>query len=124
MSGGIGDRIRKLFSPRVSAYEAAGEFWSPRRRRMGRVVRLPQGVHTAVFAPTGLGKGVSLIAPQLITSRRSTVVTDLKGDLAKLTARHRERTFGHHVVLMDPYRVVTKSPDSFNALDFVDKDGL
>jgi type IV secretion system protein VirD4 len=123
MTSLVGDRIQKLFSPRISAYESAGEFWSSERRRLGKVVRLPQAVHTAVFAPTGSGKGVSLILPHLYTSRRSTVVVDLKGDLARLTANHRQRRFGHRVVLLDPYRLVTKTPDSFNPLDFIDKDG-
>ena len=37
------------------------------------LVRMPKAVHTAVFAPTGVGKGVSCVIPFLLapTSRRS-----------------------------------------------------
>lgn len=85
-------------------------------------MRLPQAIHTAVFAPTGAGKGVSVAVPFLLTSAESCVVTDFKGELASLTAEHRHKAFGHQIVLLDPYRVVTQRPDTFNPLDFISKD--
>jgi type IV secretion system protein VirD4 len=99
-------------------------WWRFGRRSVPRpreLVRLPNAVHTAVFAPTGVGKGVSLVIPNLMTNPESMVVLDFKGELATLAARYRERTFGHRIVLVDPYRVVTKSPDTLNPLDSIDR---
>lgn len=85
-------------------------------------VRLPQAVHTAVFAPTGVGKGVSLVTPFLLTSPESAVVLDFKAELAGLTAEYRRKKFGHQVVLIDPYRSFTAKPDTYNPLDAIGKD--
>jgi type IV secretion system protein VirD4 len=49
----------------------------------------------------------------------SCVVVDFKGENARLTADHRRKAFGHQVVLLDPYHVVTDTPDSFNPLDAI-----
>jgi type IV secretion system protein VirD4 len=92
--------------------------------RIGRpeipLVRMPAGiVHTVVFAPTGSGKGVSLVIPFLLTCDDSCVVIDFKGDLARLTADARRRK-GHAVVLLDPYTSVTRRPALLNPLDFID----
>jgi type IV secretion system protein VirD4 len=86
------------------------------------LVRLPNAVHTAVFAPTGVGKGVSCVVPFLLSSPDSAVVVDFKGENARLTAEHRRRVFGHRIVMLDPFKVVTKQSDTFNPLDFIDKD--
>lgn len=94
----------------------------PGRSPHDELVRLTNGIHTAIFAPTGAGKGVSLAIPFLLTSSESCVVTDFKGELATLTAEHRRKVLGHRVVLLDPYRVVTQRPDTFNPLDCIAKD--
>jgi type IV secretion system protein VirD4 len=86
------------------------------------LVRLPKAVHTAVFAPTGCGKGASFVVPQLLSCPDSVVCVDFKGELSSITAEHRRRKFGHRIVLLDPFKVVTSKPDSFNPLDFIDKD--
>src|SRR5207245_1450480 len=54
--------------------------------------------------------------------RETAVVVDFKGENARLTALHRKRVFGHRVVLLDPFKVATQQPDTFNPLDFIDKD--
>jgi type IV secretion system protein VirD4 len=87
----------------------------------GRLVHLPQAIHTAVFSPSGGGKGVSCVIPFLMTSSDACVVVDFKGENAKLTAKHRRKAFGHRVVILDPFRVVEQKPDCFNPLDFIDK---
>lgn len=96
-------------------------FWGALRGR-GALVRLPQAVHTAVFSPTGGGKGVSFVIPFLMTCEDSCIVVDFKGENAMLTAKHRARAFGHKVVLLDPFRMVTQAPDMFNPLDFIEKE--
>jgi type IV secretion system protein VirD4 len=76
-------------------------------------------VHTAVFSPSGGGKGVSCVVPFLLGCPDPCVVLDLKGENATLTAAHRRRAFGHRVALLDPFKVVTPTPDSLNPLDGV-----
>ena len=44
---------------------------------------------------------------------------DFKGENARITAKAR-RAMGHKVVLLDPFKVVTQTPDSFNPLDFIE----
>ena len=69
------------------------------------LVRLPKAVHTAVFAPTGVGKGVSCVIPFLLTSDESAVVVDFKGENFRLTAEHRRKAFGHQIVVLDPFKI-------------------
>ena len=114
--------VRALFNPRISAKEACQKFLTACQRKQPRLlVRLSQAVHCAVFAPTGVGKGVSCVVPFLLTARESAVVVDFKGENVKLTAQARRR-MGHRVVVLDPFRVATSEPDTFNPLDFFDPD--
>jgi type IV secretion system protein VirD4 len=117
--------IRALLSPARSSVVACRLFLGSLSPRLGGpppIVKLSNAVHTAVFAPTGVGKGVSCVIPFLRDCPDSCVVVDFKGELAKLTGEYRRRKFGHRIVLLDPFRMVTESPDAFNPLDFIDKD--
>jgi type IV secretion system protein VirD4 len=110
-----------LFRPRLSSIEACSRFLRALRRKWETgMVRMPHAVHTAVFAPTGAGKGVSFVVPHLLTCPDSMVVVDFKGELARTTAEHRRKAFGHRTVLLDPFGVVTRESDSFNPLDWID----
>jgi type IV secretion system protein VirD4 len=116
-----------LFSFRASSKEACEQFFDSirffqRPQRSSELVRLSNVVHTAFFAPTGVGKGVSCIIPFLLASDESAVVVDVKGENFRLTAEHRRKAFGHQIVVLDPFKLVTQTPDSFNPLDFIDKD--
>lgn len=114
--------LMALFDSRLSAKDACQKFLlACQRKQPKHLVRLTKAVHTAVFAPTGVGKGVSCVVPFLLTSRDSCVVVDFKGENARLTADAR-RKMGHKVVLLDPFRITTQEPDSFNPLQFIDKD--
>ena len=64
--------------------------WQRLTGQRGPIVRLPQAVHAAVYAPTGASKGVSLVASYFLASKEPAVVLDFKGELATLTANHRE----------------------------------
>ena len=110
-----------LFNPRIGSEAACQQFLGWFGKRSQPLVTLSKAVHTAVFAPTGVGKGVSCVIPHLLTCPDSMVVVDFKGENARLTARAR-RAMGHRVVLLDPFGVVTKEPDTFNPLEFIDKD--
>ncbi|MCC7419990.1 MAG: type IV secretory system conjugative DNA transfer family protein [Planctomycetaceae bacterium] len=101
----------------VSAFEACEQFRHFFKRCREHVVRVPQAIHTAVFAPSGAGKGVSCIIPFLRTCRDSCVVVDFKGENARLTADFRRDVLGHRVVILDPFKVVTSTPDTFNPID-------
>lgn len=105
----------------MSAKEACQRFWSGSKYGRDQLVRLTNAVHVAAFGPSGSGKGVSLIIPFLFVVFTSIVAIDFKGEIARLTARYRQKYFKHRVVLLDPYKVVTQTPDCFNALDFIDK---
>jgi type IV secretion system protein VirD4 len=112
-------RIMFLFNPLLSSEAACQQFF---RKRTG-LVRLSNAKHVAVFAPTGAGKGTSCIVPFLMTCPDSTVVIDCKGgENAKLTAEFRRKKFGHRIVLLDPFKVVTQTPDTLNPLASIDKD--
>ena len=116
-----------LFDFRVSSKEASKQFLDSIRffrppRQTSELVRLPNAVHTAVFAPTGVGKGVSCVIPFLLTSNESAVVVDFKGELYQKTAEHRRQAFGHRVFVLDPYKVVSQNPDTFNPVEFIDRE--
>jgi type IV secretion system protein VirD4 len=115
-----------LFDIRVQSQVACEQFIAS--IRFGRkpklnpaLVRLPKAVHTAAFAPTGVGKGVSCVVPFLLTSDESAVVVDFKGENFRLTAEHRRRAFGHRIVVLDPMRIISQTPDTFNPVEFIDK---
>lgn len=88
-------------------------------RKKRPVVRLTNSVHTCIFGPTAAGKSTSFIVPQLRESGEPAVVVDEKGELAMLLGRYREKIFGHRCVLLDPWRIVTKNPDTLNPVQFI-----
>ena len=107
--------IGRLFNPRVNSLDACMSFWGEKKNPLVRV----NAIHTAVFAPTGVGKGVSFVIPHLLTCPESTVVVDFKGENYRATAKAREK-MGHRIVALDPFHVVTETPDTFNPLVQID----
>jgi type IV secretion system protein VirD4 len=111
-------RIKALFSPAVSSETACKQFFG----KGGVLVRLSKAHHVAVFAPTGAGKGASCIVPFLMTCPDSAVVVDCKGgENARLTAEYRRKKFGHKIVKLDPFKLITKTPDTLNCLSTIDR---
>jgi type IV secretion system protein VirD4 len=115
----VPEMIRAIFS--LPAEAACKTVFHKFLGAVGPEVRLANAVHTVVFAPTGVGKGASFVIPHLLRSPNSCVVVDFKGENAAATAAYRRTTFGHRTVLLDPFGVVTKTSDSLNQLDFIDK---
>jgi type IV secretion system protein VirD4 len=114
--------LKALFNPRVASDVAVEQFLALFRKHPPQaLVRLHKAVHSAIFAPVGAGKSTGVVIPFLQTCPESCVVVDFKGELASITAAHRREKFGHKVVMLDPFRVVTQTPDSFNPLDCIDK---
>jgi len=119
--------VRGLFDPSLPSKEVCEEFLESIQR--GRkptinsaLVRLVHAVHSAIFGPTGAGKGVSFIVPFVRTCPDPMVIVDFKGEIARLTAKDRREVFGHRTVIVDPYKQVTQTPDTFNTLSSIDKD--
>jgi type IV secretion system protein VirD4 len=104
--------LKALFSRRITAITACEMFVRSMRKLQpsseSKEVRASNAVHTAIFAPTGVGKGVSCIIPFLLDCPDSIVVVDFKGENALITAEHRAREFGHKIVILDPFGVVTQ----------------
>jgi type IV secretion system protein VirD4 len=111
-----------LFQRGISAKEACRQFNRTLWSKKEELIRLPNAIHTAVFSPSGGGKGVSCVVPFLKMCDEPCVVVDFKGENALLTAAHRQKYFGHRIVLLDPYKVITPTADTFNPLDFISKD--
>ena len=75
--------------------------------------------HLMTVAPTGAGKGRSVIIPNLLNYPGPIVVIDPKGENYAVTARRR-REMGHKVIRLDPFGVIDRHSDSLNPLDIFD----
>lgn len=77
--------------------------------------------HFMTFAPTGSGKGVSAVIPNLLHYDGPVIVIDPKGENYAVTHRRREE-MGHKIVCLDPFDVITDERPSacFNPLDLID----
>lgn len=71
--------------------------------------------HMMVFAPTGAGKGIGLVQPNLVDYQGSMVVLDPKGENAIVSARRR-REMGHSVFVLDPFERTGMKSTPFNPL--------
>ena len=85
-----------------------------------RMIRIHAFTHLATFAPTGRGKGISVLIPNLLSYTQSCVVTDPKGELFQCTSKHRHKRFGHRIIRLDPYGICGSGSDRLNPLDFID----
>lgn len=59
--------------------------------------------HLLTCAPARQGKGINVVIPNLLHYPGAVVVTDPKGELASVTAKHREERFGHRVIVFNPW---------------------
>lgn len=118
--------LNGLLDRRLPAYDACLAFMLSMRKlqklpRQTQTITLSKGAHVSIFAPTGVGKGVSLVIPFLLRCRESCVTVDFKGENATLTAAAR-RVMGQKTIILDPFNVVTRTPDTFNPLDQIKSD--
>lgn len=67
-------------------------------------------------APPRSGKGVSAVVPNLLHYQGSVFVTDPKGELAAMTAEHRENRFGQKVAIINPWGLHGMRQDRYNPL--------
>lgn len=84
----------------------------PRLRYMG---------HVLTCAPTGAGKGIGAVIPNLLEYPGSALVLDIKGENYAVTHRARGR-LKNEVFLIDPFSVTGQSGHAFNWLDLLNPD--
>lgn len=65
--------------------------------------------HLITFAPTGAGKGVRVIIPNLLNYRGPIFTIDPKGENFAVTARYRSQTLGHKIYVLDPFEVANEN---------------
>jgi type IV secretion system protein VirD4 len=75
--------------------------------------------HCICVAPTGSGKGRNSLIPHLLTWKGSAVVVDPKGEAAVTTGHYRSDVLGQTVIYLDPFQLVSQTPDSLNPLDVI-----
>jgi type IV secretion system protein VirD4 len=73
--------------------------------------------HLMTIAPTGSGKGRSVIIPNLLHYNGPVIVVDPKGENYAVTAKYRKEVLGHKVVVLDPFRVTNAKSDGLNPFD-------
>lgn len=61
----------------------------------------------ALYGSTGSGKTTCYAGAQLFDCGDRMIVLDGKGELAKLSAKHRAKKFGHEIAVIDPYGVAS-----------------
>ena len=116
--------LRCLLSPRIPAALACRLAFAGFFRRLDRgLIRVRDYWHILTVAPSGAGKSVASIIPNLLSHPGSVVVLDPKGELYAKTAEHRRARLGHRIVRLDPFGVAdpAATADTLNPLDFVDE---
>jgi type IV secretion system protein VirD4 len=83
--------------------------------------RFRQDGHLLTCAPTGAGKGIGAVIPNLLDYPGSAFVLDFKGETYAVTARAR-RSLGHDVILIDPFSITGAATHRLNWLDTLDPD--
>ena len=81
--------------------------------------RFRQDGHILTCAPTGAGKGLGGVIPNLLDYPGSAFVLDFKGENHVVTARAR-RELGQHVILVDPFGITGHATHALNWLDTLD----
>ncbi|HEY1414202.1 MAG TPA: type IV secretory system conjugative DNA transfer family protein, partial [Rhodopila sp.] len=85
----------------------------------GSDARFRQSGHILTCAPTGAGKGIGAVIPNLLDYPGSAFVLDFKGENYAVTARAR-RDAGHDVLLIDPFGITGEPTQGMNWLDALD----
>ncbi|MDP9119830.1 MAG: type IV secretory system conjugative DNA transfer family protein [Acidobacteriota bacterium] len=117
-------RDRRRTRKRVSTAHGSARWGDPRSLarpsgflvgRAGRKsLRADTEAHVLTIAPTGSGKGIGTVIPNLLDYPGSLLCTDIKGENYAVTAAYRRDTLGHTVAVLDPFRLVGAGPPTFN----------
>lgn len=127
----MGDQNLLLGWPLTAPGFANRPFASRRRRRdlsdLRKAEQYRKDGHLITLAPTGAGKGVRVIIPNLLHYTGPVIVIDPKGENFAVTARYRSEVLGQRIFLLDPFEVVPQfvleslrvQRASLNPLDFM-----
>ncbi|MBN9251137.1 MAG: type IV secretory system conjugative DNA transfer family protein, partial [Mesorhizobium sp.] len=85
----------------------------------GRLLFHNGKAHLITVAPARKGKGISVVVPNLLHWQGSVFVTDAKGELAAVTAAHRQNTFGQKVFVVNPWGLHGLPQHRFNPLAYL-----
>lgn len=94
--------------------------WLPNEQGEVEYISHDDDSHMITVAGSRAGKGVSLIIPNLLSYKGSIVCVDLKGENCAVTSHYREEELGQKVVRLDPFKIITDTPDRFNPLEMLD----
>lgn len=79
--------------------------------------------HMCTMAPTGGGKGVGVIIPNLLNYPYNVVVIDPKGENCNFTSDYRQKHLGQKIICLDPFRESIwgkkNGTNHFNPLDAI-----
>lgn len=76
--------------------------------------------HILTCAPTGAGKGVGAVIPNLLDYEGSVFVLDIKGENYAVTSGYRREQLGHTIIKIDPFGVVPDGASArYNVLDWL-----
>lgn len=76
------------------------------RSRIESIKKYNAEGHLITFAPTGAGKGVSVIIPNLLHYDGPIITIDPKGENFAVTARYRQEVLNQKIFLLDPFHNV------------------
>jgi len=85
------------------------------RKQNGELLRFSGDGHIMVFAPSGAGKGIGFVQPNLHDYAGSLVCLDPKGENTIVAAEHRRR-MGQRVIVLDPFGLTGQKSDTYNPL--------
>ncbi|HEU5047480.1 MAG TPA: type IV secretory system conjugative DNA transfer family protein [Rickettsiales bacterium] len=74
--------------------------------------------HVLLFAPTGSGKGVGFVLPNLVFWQGSMICHDIKGENHELTSGYREKKMGQKVFMWNPADPEGRT-HCYNPLDWI-----
>src|SRR5262249_9132261 len=69
----------------------------------------------------GAGKTRKVLGPQLLSFAGNCVVVDPKGELYRLTHKHRQKCFSHEIIRLDPAELCGPGGNTFNPFDYIDE---
>src|SRR5258708_22048218 len=128
-AAGLSLRDRRRARRRLSSAHGSARWGDPRRlvgrhgliigQVRGGLLRLDQEGHLLTLAPTGSGKGIAAVLPNLLDYPGSVLCTDIKGECYAVSGRFRREALGHTVAALDPFGVAGGTA-AYNPLDLVD----
>ena len=86
-------------------------------KKGNRLLRLPGQTFVALAAPTGTGKGVSIVIPNLLDWTQSCVVLDIKQENFSITSKFRQKVLKQEVYMVNPFSFETHR---YNPLTYID----